>query len=278
MALLCGDCGPIPALSNFLHLSTSCAQRIQKLLKPCRDKLRAMKLERILQSQGFGSRRECRSIIRAGLVEIHGEVVEDPFAEIDTDGLEFVVDGEVWPWHEHVYLMLHKPLDYECSRQPQHHRSIFELLPPQFALRNVQPVGRLDVDTTGLLLMSDDGQFIHTWSSGKKRIPKLYHVGLRHAVNDELLQALRDGVQLHDEPAPIQAFRCDATGESSIDLVVTEGKYHQVRRMIGAAGNRVETLHRSAVGGLQLPDDLVAGDWRWMSAADLAELARFDTD
>jgi len=236
-----------------------------------------MKLERILQTQGFGSRRECRSIIRAGLVEIGGEVIEDPFAEIDPSGLEFVVDGEVWPWHEHVYLMLHKPLDYECSRQPQHHRSIFELLPPQFALRDVQPVGRLDVDTTGLLLLSDDGQFIHTWSSGKKRIPKLYEVGLRHPVDDVLLAALRDGVQLHDEPAPIRAQRCDATGECAIDLVVTEGKYHQVRRMIGAAGNRVEVLHRRSVGGLELPADLVAGDWRWMSKDDLEALANFDS-
>jgi 16S rRNA pseudouridine516 synthase len=235
-----------------------------------------MKLERILQTQGFGSRRECRSLIRAGLVEIEGEIIEDPFAEFDPEGMEFVVDGEVWPWHEHVYLMLHKPLDYECSRQPQHHRSIFELLPPQFALRDVQPVGRLDVDTTGLLLLSDDGQFIHTWSSGKKRIPKLYEVGLRHPVNDVLLAALREGVQLHDEPAPIRARRCDATGESAIDLVVTEGKYHQVRRMIGAAGNRVEVLHRRAVGGLELPADLVAGDWRWMSEDDLRALANFD--
>lgn len=257
-------------------MSTCSAQPIQKLSRGGRATLRSMKLERILQTQGFGSRRECRSLIRAGLVEIGGEVIEDPFFEIEAKGLEFVVDGEVWSWHERVYLMLHKPLDYECSRQPQHHRSIFELLPPQFALRDVQPVGRLDVDTTGLLLMSDDGQFIHTWSSGKKRIPKCYEVGLKHPVSEELLGALREGVQLHDEPAPIRAHHCEATGESAMDLVVTEGKYHQVRRMIGAAGNRVETLHRRSVGGLQLPSDLVAGDWRWMSGADLAALARFD--
>lgn len=215
-------------------------------------------------------------MVRAGLVEIGGEVIEDPFVQFDPQGLEFVVDGEIWSYHEQVYLMLHKPLDYECSRQPQHHRSIFELLPPQFALRNVQPVGRLDVDTTGLLLLSDDGQFIHTWSSGKKRIPKCYEVGLRHAVEDSLLQALREGVQLNDEPASIRAQRCEATGEHTLELVVTEGKYHQVRRMIAAAGNRVETLHRRSVGGLELPADLVPGDWRWMCAADLAALPRFE--
>lgn len=257
-------------------MSTTCAQRIQMLFRGARDTLAAMKLERILQTQGFGSRRECRAIVRAGLVEIGGETVEDPFAEFDPQGLEFVVDGEVWPWHEHVYLMLHKPLDYECSRQPQHHRSIYELLPPQFARRDVQSVGRLDVDTTGLLLLSDDGQFIHSWSSGKKRIPKCYEVGLRHPVSDAMLSALRQGVQLNDEPAEIRAQACEATGDHTLELVVTEGKYHQVRRMIAAAGNRVEALHRRSVGGLSLPDDLVAGDWRWMTADDLAALARFD--
>ena len=273
---MCRECGRIFATGRKHDLSTSRTQWIQKLYRLLRATLRAMKLERILQTQGFGSRRECRAIIRAGLVEIAGEIVEDPFIEVHPAGLEFIVDGEVWSWHEHVYLMLHKPLDYECSRQPQHHRSIFELLPPQFALRDVQSVGRLDVDTTGLLLMSDDGQFIHTWSSGKKRIPKCYEVGLRHPVSDELLAALREGVQLHDEPAPIRAQRFEVTGDSSIDLVVTEGKYHQVRRMIGAAGNRVEALHRRSVGGLALPVDLIAGDWRWMSEADLAALADFD--
>lgn len=234
-----------------------------------------MKIERMLQSQGFGTRRECRALVRAGLVEIGGEVVDDPYREVDEEGLEFIVDGEHWRYHEHAYLMLHKPLDYECSRQPQHHRSIFELLPPQFARRDVQTVGRLDVETTGLLLLSDDGQFIHAWSSGKKRIPKCYQVGLRHAVTDELLAALRAGVQLHDEPAPIRALRCEATGETSVELVVTEGKYHQVRRMVAAAGNRVETLHRRSVGGLNLPDGLAPGEWRWMSAEDIGKLSAF---
>lgn len=236
-----------------------------------------MKIERLLQSQGFGTRRECRAIVRAGLLEIAGEVVDDPFQEVEAEGLEFVVDGEIWQYREKVYLMLHKPLEYECSRQPQHHRSIFELMPPQFALRDVQSVGRLDVETTGLLLLSDDGQFIHVWSSGKKRIPKRYEVTLRHPVSDELVAALLDGVQLHDEAIPVSAFACRQTGEHTLTMSVTEGKYHQVRRMIAAAGNRVEVLHRSAIGGFVLPADLPVGEWRWLSAEDQRLLADFDT-
>lgn len=240
-----------------------------------RATLAPMKIERLLQSQGFGSRRECRAIVRAGLLEIGGEVVDDPFAEVVAEDLEFVVDGEVWRYRPQAYLMLHKPLEYECSREPQHHRSIFELLPPQFARRDVQPVGRLDVDTTGLLLMSDDGQFIHVWSSGKKKIPKHYRVETRHPVSDEMLTMLRDGVLLHDEKEPIRAASCERTAECGLHLVVTEGRYHQVRRMVAAVGNRVEVLHRFAIGGLELPTDLVAGDWRWLEPEDVEKLAAF---
>ena len=136
-----------------------------------------MKIERILQSQGFGSRKECRKLIRAGRFSTAGEVIDDPFAELDTTGLEFVVGDTSWRFHAQAYVMLHKPSDYECSHKPQYHPSVFALLPEQFAERDVQTVGRLDHDTTGLLLLSDVGQFIHVWSSGKKRIPKVYEGG-----------------------------------------------------------------------------------------------------
>jgi 16S rRNA pseudouridine516 synthase len=237
-----------------------------------------MKSERLLQSQGFGSRKECRAMIRAGLLSVAGEPIEDPSAELDPAGLTFVVDGEVWQYREKAYLMLHKPADHECSHKPQYHSSVFALLPLPLVRRNVQCVGRLDHDTTGLLLLSDDGQFIHVWSSGKKRIPKTYEVTTRHPLTDAMLAALRDGVQLHDEAAPIRAFACEATGPCTLRLTVTEGKYHQVKRMIAAAGNRVEALHRSRIGGLALPDDLAPGQWRWLDHADLEQLADFERD
>lgn len=232
-----------------------------------------MKIERILQSQGFGSRKECRGIVRAGRFGIAGELVEDPFAEHDTEGLEFTVDDVNWRFHERAYVMLHKPADYECSRKPQYHPSVFALLPEQFARREVQTVGRLDHDTTGLLLLSDDGQFIHVWSSGKKRIPKVYEVTTHEAVTAQLVADLLAGVVLHDEPAPIKARACEQTGSHTLRLTVTEGKYHQVKRMIAAAHHHVDALHRSGVGGLQLPADLAPGQWRWMDADDLARLA-----
>lgn len=234
-----------------------------------------MKIERILQSQGFGSRKECRALIEAGLFGIAGEIVDDPTLEIGTDGLHFEVDGEPWTYREKAYLVLHKPAGYECSRKPTFHPSIYRLLPQQFANRDIQPVGRLDQDTTGLLLLSDDGQFIHFWSSGKKRVPKTYEIVTSDVLTDAQLQQLLAGVQLADEPAPIAALACERRGSHALTMTVTEGKYHQVKRMLAAAGNNVSSLHRCRVGGLSLPDDLAEGHWRWLSVEDLEQLARY---
>jgi len=233
-----------------------------------------MQLERLLQSQGFGSRKECRALIKAGLVEVDGVELDDPRADLPTDGLVLTIDGETWPYREKAYLMLHKPAGYECSHKPTFHPSVFRLLPDPLVRRDAQTVGRLDEDTTGLLLLSDDGQFIHYWSSGKKRIPKMYRVTVKHAVNEALIARLMAGVELVDEPGTtVIAAACVQTGEFTLDLTVTEGKYHQVKRMIAAAGNRVEALHRQSVGGLELPADLPEGEWRWLSEADLQQLA-----
>ncbi|MBL9038590.1 MAG: rRNA pseudouridine synthase, partial [Archangium sp.] len=135
-----------------------------------------MLLERALQSQGFGSRRECRELVASGQVAINGQPARNPETEVDTSGLVLTVRGEAWPWRESLYLALHKPSGTECSHQPTHHPSVFTLLPPHFVARGVQCVGRLDEDTTGLLLLSDDGGFVHALSSPKRKVAKVYEV------------------------------------------------------------------------------------------------------
>ncbi len=124
-----------------------------------------MTLERLLHSQGFGSRKACRALVRQGRVTVDGQVCVDPFAEFEPTGLPFSVDGELWVYREKVYLALNKPAGYECSRSPLHHPSVLSLLPEPLTRRGVQPVGRLDQDSTGLLLLTDDGQFIHALTS-----------------------------------------------------------------------------------------------------------------
>lgn len=241
-----------------------------------------MQIERLLHSQGFGTRKQCRALVRAGLVRVAGEPCDDPFADFDPGasggepGLAFEVDGVQSHYREKAYLMLHKPAGYECSHKPSFHPSVFRLLPDSLVVRGVQCLGRLDQDTTGLMLLSDDGQFIHQWSSGKKRTPKIYEIKLCHEVDQAFVQTLLDGVQLHDEPAPIAASACEQTAPTELRMTIREGKYHQVKRMIGAAGNRVESLHRCRIGGLVLDPALAPGGWRWLEAADLAALADFD--
>jgi 16S rRNA pseudouridine516 synthase len=133
-------------------------------------------------------------------------------------------------------------------------------------------VGRLDADTTGLLLLSDDGQFIHKMSSPKTHLPKVYHATLAEPITDKLVNKLLTGVQLVDERQPLQALAAEALGEHLLSMSLTEGKYHQVKRMVAACGNHVVALQRVQIGGLLLPADLAPGQWRWLSEADLAAL------
>jgi 16S rRNA pseudouridine516 synthase len=231
-----------------------------------------MKLYRALQSQGFGSRKGCVARVRAGAVMVNGAVCDDPEAEIDPVGLELALDGVTWQYREKAYVLMHKPAGHECSHHPSHHPSVFALLPPPLVARGLQCVGRLDQDTTGLLLFSDDGQFIHRMISPKKNVAKVYRAVCAEPVSDAMLAALRSGVQLNDEPAPVAALACEKLDEHTLRLALAEGKYHQVKRMIGATGNRVDSLHREAVGNYVLPADLPPGAWRWLGIDDLKQL------
>lgn len=231
-----------------------------------------MQLERILQKHGFGTRKECRKLCWDGRVAVNGQPCDQPFADIDSAGLVLTVDGVDWPYAEFATLMLNKPAGYECSRRPLHHPGVLALLPLPLRQRGVQPVGRLDEDTTGLLLITDNGQLNHLLSSARRKVPKVYLATTKHAVDREQMERLLGGVLLNDEPEPVAAAACEVVGARELRLTLTGGKYHQVKRMVAAAGNRVEALHREAVGGLSLPEDLKPGQWRWLAAVDLEKL------
>ncbi|AVP57385.1 16S rRNA pseudouridine(516) synthase [Pulveribacter suum] len=244
-----------------------------------------MLLQDILYSQGFGTRRICAGLVQQGRVRVrergsHVDVVcTDATQKFDTQDLMMNIQGVGWPYHAKAYLVLNKPAGFECSQKPSAHPSIYTLLPAPLrqrpsksAVAGVQAIGRLDQDTTGLLLLSDDGQFIHRMSSPKKRMPKIYQVTTKHPVTAQQVQRLLDGVVLDDDPRPVRAADCAQIGECRLDLTLTEGKYHQVKRMLAAVGNRVEGLHRSRIGALELPADLEPGQWRWLGADELGLL------
>jgi 16S rRNA pseudouridine516 synthase len=230
-------------------------------------------LDRILQSQGFGTRKYCRALVEDGEVSIAGAVETDYRKACDTDDLTFTIFGEEWRYREHVYIVLNKPANFECSRKPSHHPGVLTLLPEQFTWRELQPVGRLDHDTTGMLLMSDDGPFIHAQSSPKRHIPKVYVATTQEAVTPELIAQLLGGVQLHDEPAPLAAQTCRMLDTHRLEIVLEQGKYHQVKRMLAAAGNHCAALERVAIGELTLESlALAEGEWTYLEPAQLALL------
>ena len=246
-----------------------------------------MQLQEILYSQGFGTRRVCAGLIQQGLVQVYANdtldnptVCKEAAAEFDATGLRFKVQGSDWPYFEKAYVLLNKPAGTECSQKPSTYPSIYTLLPSPLRLRpqkaavqGVQAVGRLDQDTTGMLLLTDDGKFIHRMSSPRHHVPKVYEVTVKHPLDDVQVQKLLSGVVLDDDPKPVKAAACEAVSPFHLRLTLTEGKYHQVKRMVAAVSNRVEALHRSQIGGLRLPEDLAPGQWRWLNAQDLASIA-----
>jgi 16S rRNA pseudouridine516 synthase len=228
-----------------------------------------MKLSQVLFSQGFGARRECAGLIHGGHVTLEGVVCDDPHREIEPEGLVFTVRGQTWGYHARALVLLNKPVGYECSQKPKHHPSVMSLLPAPLRVRGLQPVGRLDQDTTGLLLFTDDGTLIHRLTSPKKHVPKVYEINTAEPVTPAQIDELLRGVVLHDDPLPVRAAACEMSGPHALRMTLLEGKYHQVKRMIAATGNTVQSLHRSRYGLLEIPSKLGAGQWCWLNGPEV---------
>ncbi|MGF6230106.1 16S rRNA pseudouridine516 synthase [Inquilinus ginsengisoli] len=230
-----------------------------------------MKLVRRLANLGYGSRRQVEALLRDGRVtDADGRPLG---AEAQPEHEAIRIDGQPLDPPPGAVLMLHKPAGYTCSTSDPG-RVVYELLPPRFRLRNpiIAPVGRLDRDTTGLLLLTDDGPLLHRIISPKSRIPKVYEATLARDLTGEEAAVFAAGtLMLRSETTPLAPAVLEPLGPRRARLTVTEGRYHQVRRMFAAAGNHVEALHRTAVGGLGL-DDLAEGKWRILVPAEAARV------
>lgn len=235
----------------------------------------------MLNDQGFGTRKECQQVVRKGALEIgrpdaggtlQWVTAEDPEAVVATEGLHFRIGALELPWRSGLYLAFHKPAGTECSHAPTHHRSVFSFFPAPFLNRGLEAVGRLDADTTGLLFLSDSGTFNHLLTSPRKHVPKTYRVGTKHPISPEQTDRLKAGVDLRGEEGRTLPATIVLLEDRSCDLTVEEGRYHQVKRMFAAVGNRVETIHRISIGPVKLDDGLAPGQWRWLTEAELASL------
>ena len=230
-----------------------------------------MKLVKHIANLGYGSRKQVQQMFREGRVtDAQGDVL---YADDKVEHDNIRIDGELLDPPPGLILMLHKPAGYTCSTK-DHGRLIYELLPDRFRDRDpvLSSVGRLDRDTSGMLLMTDDGQLLHRIVSPKSKLDKVYEAQLAEDLSgSETAQFASGALLLESDDKPLLPAELEVLGPRAARLTLHEGRYHQVRRMFAAVGNHVQALHRSRIGGLGL-GDLAEGQWRQLDAADLAVL------
>jgi 16S rRNA pseudouridine516 synthase len=230
-----------------------------------------MKLVKHIANLGYGSRRQVEMMFREGrITDAAGDVL---YADDQIAHDHICIDGEPLDPAPGLLLMLHKPVGYVCSTKDAG-RLIYDLLPPRFRARSpiVSPVGRLDRDTSGLLLMTDDGALLHKIISPKSALPKVYEATLAADVRGDETDIFASGaLMLESEKTPLLPAQLEVVSPRQVRLTLHEGRYHQVRRMFVAVGNHVIALHRSRIGGLEL-GDLEVGKWRLLDAGDRVKL------
>jgi len=241
----------------------------------------ALRLDRLLSNMGYGSRREIHAMVRAGEVMLDGAPVASaelkvPVSPELADRLQ--IAGARLDPPPGVALMLNKPIGVVCSHK-EAGRLVYELLPGRWRARTppISTVGRLDKDTSGLLLLTDDGDLLHRIISPRRHVPKRYRARLARPLSGGEAERFASGtLLLEGEDKPLAPATLEPLSPTEARLTVTEGRYHQVRRMFAAVGNHVEALHREAVGALELPADLLPGDWRLLGPAEVAALFTSD--
>lgn len=230
-----------------------------------------MRLVRLIGNLGYGSRKEIAAMFRAGrITDLSGEVL---YADDKMEPADIRIDDEPLDAPQGLLIMLHKPVAYTCSTKDQG-RIVYDLLPARWRLRSplLSTVGRLDRDTSGLLLMTDDGALLHRISSPKSNLAKVYRATLASPLRGDEIATFASGtLMLESEETPLLPAGMDILDARTARLTLTEGRYHQVRRMFTAVGHHVETLHRERIGGLSL-GDLPLGAWRALDARDLGQL------
>lgn len=234
-----------------------------------------MRLDKLLANLGYGSRRDVQSLCRAGRVSLDGVAIRDAEQRLAAEAsARLVVDGETLDPLPGVVIMLNKPLGTTCSRKDAG-PLVHDLLPPRWRQRDppISPIGRLDKDTSGLLLLTDDGALLHRIISPKAHLPKRYRADLERPLRgDEAAIFAAGTLMLDGESKPLRPARLEAQTPTRATVTITEGRYHQIRRMFAAVGNHVAALHRDRVGGLTLPDDLNPGAFRVLEGATIAAI------
>lgn len=226
-----------------------------------------MRLDRYISETTEYSRSQARKLLKAGRITVDGEPIHNAACSV-SEQQRICLDEQALHLCGPQYIMLHKPKGYVCSHEDAHHPSALNLL-QQPTQDKLHFVGRLDVDTTGLVLITDDGQWSHRITSPKSHCPKQYRVTLNRPLTDAAAAQLCEGVVLKDEEKPTRPAQIAKIGDQEILLTIHEGRYHQVKRMLAAVGNHVDALHREAIGDLQLDPNLKPGEYRDLSEEEI---------
>lgn len=230
------------------------------------------RIDKIIASQGQYSRKEVKALIAKGRIAVDGRIVSSSSEKADPMTMLLTVDGKPLEFKRNLYLVLNKPKGYVSATEDREHPTVLELVPQEYRGRDLFPAGRLDRDTTGLMIITDDGVLAHNILAPKKHVPKRYHVELDIPVTEEMRLGFSEGVMLND--GVCKAADLIKTGEKTAEVTLREGRYHQIKRMFGCFGAEVLELKRLGMGGLTLPEDLAEGECREMSEEELALLQK----
>ncbi|SFP53594.1 pseudouridine synthase [Salibacterium halotolerans] len=232
-----------------------------------------MRADKLLANTGFGTRKDVKKLLKQGAVTADGEKVKSGAVHLDPDTQKIEVKGEPLVYREYIYLLMHKPAGVICATEDELHETVLDILEWEDVVRSPFPVGRLDKDTEGLLLLTNDGKFSHALTSPKKGVPKIYEALLDQPASKEDAEVFSSGVTLDDgyrtKPADLQRFPEDP---DRVRITIGEGKYHQVKRMVEAVGKKVLYLKRIQIGSLELDEELEAGEYREMEEEEVQQL------
>ncbi|WP_017756169.1 pseudouridine synthase [Calidifontibacillus oryziterrae] len=223
-----------------------------------------MRIDKFLANSGFGSRKEVKKLLKTGAVKINDEVVKDSQTQLTPEVDGVTVHGEIVEYKEYIYLMMNKPSGVISATEDNHETTVIDLLELDDQRFEPFPVGRLDKDTVGLLILTNDGKLAHRLLSPKKHVPKTYYAKIEGVVTEDDIERFRSGVTLEDGyiTKPAELVILSSGNESEIELTITEGKFHQVKRMFIAVGKKVSFLMRIKMGPLLLDQTLKQGEYR----------------
>lgn len=236
-----------------------------------------MRIDKLLAHSGLGTRKEVKKLLKTSIVEINGEVVKDPKTQVDPDIDEVFIAGEPLDYQEFVYFMLNKPAGVISATEDDMHETVLDLLQPSDIVQDPHPVGRLDIDTEGLLLLTNDGTLTHRLLSPKHHVDKKYFAEIKGIVTEKDIAEFKEGIELDDEyltmPADLKILSVDdEEATSKIEIVIQEGKFHQVKRMFHAVDKEVLYLKRLSMGTLTLDPLLELGAYRECTKEEIQQL------